>query len=281
MNVFRTARERSNRFRPQIESLEDRQLLSQVLIPHGPPRTAGASFLQGSALVSQVARTGGAAFLVGSVLHVDLSLPGANEATLKDDGHGDITVEWNGHTPPTFHGVTNIDIDSFGHRDTINYRLTGNVTKPHEVDVRLTSRNSVFTPNLTGFQSNGLTFHVQTAPAPVSPGSGGAAALVGSVLHVNLSLLLVNEATIHDDGAGNVTVEWNGHNPPTFHGVTQIVIDAHGQRNTVNYILTGNVTRAHEVDVRLAGNSTFTPKLGEFHSNGLAFKIAPALAKGP
>jgi hypothetical protein len=97
-----------------------------------------------------------------------------------------------------------------------------------------------------------------------------------------------NETTIQDDGGGNVTVEWNGHHPPIFHGVTRIVVDARGKMNTVTFDLTGNVTVPQEVDIQLDGTHSFlSPNLGSFNANGLlTFQIqtAPApknLAKGP
>jgi hypothetical protein len=125
---------------------------------------------------------------------------------------------------------------------------------------------------------------------PTPPRTGGAAALVGSVLLVvtNKPGNFPNETTIQDDGAGNVTVEWNGHTPPTFHGVSQIVLDGRGSTNSVAFILTGNVTRAQEVDVQLDGTHSFlTQNLGTFNANGLLTfqtQTAPAprnLAKGP
>jgi len=102
-----------------------------------------------------------------------------------------------------------------------------------------------------------------------------------------MELRLDPEATIQDDGAGNVTVEWNGHNPPTFHGVTRVVVDARGKSNSINFTLTGDVTMPQEVDVRLDGTNSFlSSSLGGFQTNGLAFQIQTAptprnLAKGP
>ena len=124
---------------------------------------------------------------------------------------------------------------------------------------------------------------------PTSPRDGGAAALVGSgILLVVTNKPGANEATIQDDGAGNVTVEWNGQTPPTFHGVTQIVVDARGKANSVNFTLTGNVTAAQVVDVQLDGtNSDLIQNLGAFNTSGLLTlqtQTAPAprnLAKGP
>jgi hypothetical protein len=151
MSVFHPTGTHRNRFHPQLEPLEDRRLCAFFTIPHGPPTPA---------------RTGGAAALVGSVLLVVTNRPGFNQARVLDDGAGNVTVEWNGHTPPTFHGVTRIVLDGRGRRNAVNYILTGNVTKAHEVDVRLDGTHSAFTPNVAGFQTNGLTFQIETAPAP-------------------------------------------------------------------------------------------------------------------
>jgi len=128
-------------------------------IPHGPPTSP---------------RIGGAAALVGSVLLVVVNKPGnfLNETTIQDDGAGNVTVEWNGHNPPTFHGVSRIVIDARGRSNVVNYTLTGNVTVPHEVDVRLDGTNSNFTQTLTGHTNGELLFQLQTAPPPDEPGEG-------------------------------------------------------------------------------------------------------------
>jgi hypothetical protein len=124
---------------------------------------------------------------------------------------------------------------------------------------------------------------------PTPPQEGGAAALVGpGVLLVVTNHPGANEATIQDDGRGNVTVEWNGHTPPTFHGVTQIILDGRGKTNSFTFILTGNVTMAQELDVQPDGTHSFlTQSLGTFNANGLLTfqtQTAPVprnLAKGP
>jgi hypothetical protein len=157
MSIFRPTQDRNNRFTPRLEALEDRRLCTIFIIPHGPPTPP---------------RTGGAAALVGSVLLVVTNKPGANQAVIQDDGAGDVTVEWNGHTPPTFHGVTRIVLDGRGRRNDFTYTLTGNVTLAHEVDVRLDGTNSTFIPNLGAFQTNGLTFKLETGPAPANLAKG-------------------------------------------------------------------------------------------------------------
>jgi hypothetical protein len=159
MSLFRPNQGRRNRFVPRVEPLEGRLTPVRCVpigngvfcFPEGPPTPP---------------RTGGAAFLSGSVLIVVTNHKGANEATIQDDGGGNVTVEWNGHTPPTFHGVTRIVLDGRGRKNVFNFRLTGNVTVPHEVDALLDGTNSSFIQDLGGFQSTGLTFQTQTAPAP-------------------------------------------------------------------------------------------------------------------
>ena len=114
-------------------------------------------------------------------------------------------------------------------------------------------------------------FRFQIPHGPPTPlRTGGAAALVSPgvlLVVINKPGNFPNETTIQDDGAGNVTVEWNGHNPPTFHGVSRIIVDARGKTNTVTFTLTGNVTVAQEVDVQLDGtNSDLIPNLGAFNA---------------
>ena len=157
MSIFRPNPNGRNRVVPRLEALEDRRLCTIFTIPHGPPTPL---------------RTGGAAALVGSVLLVVTNHPGANQAVISDDGAGDVTVEWNGHTPPTFHGVTRIVLDGKGRQNSFVYNLTGNVTVPHEVDVLLHGTNSTFVQNLGGFSSSGLTFKIESAPAPANLAKG-------------------------------------------------------------------------------------------------------------
>jgi hypothetical protein len=121
-------------------------------------------------------RTGGAAALVGpGTLLVVTNKPGnfPNEATIQDDGAGNVTVEWNGHTPPTFHGVSQIFVEGRGRRNTVQFILTGDVTVPQVVIVGLDGTNSNFAENLGTFKTNGmLTFGLGTAPAPRNLATG-------------------------------------------------------------------------------------------------------------
>jgi hypothetical protein len=157
MSIFRPNPRGSNRVRPRVERLEDRLTPTRVIcfgnppfcVPKPPPTPP---------------RTGGAAFQSGSILVVITNHPGANQAVIQDDGGGNVTVEWNGHTPPTFHGVTQIALDGKGRRNSFTYILTGNVTVPHEVDLLLHGTKSTFTKNLGGFSTTGLTFQTTHAP---------------------------------------------------------------------------------------------------------------------
>ena len=171
--------ERSRSVQPGAELLESRALLSGThafhsslyearihpdlifIIPHGPPTPL---------------RTGGAAALVGpGTLLVVTNKPGnfANEATIQDDGAGNVTVEWNGHTPPTFHGVSRIVFDGRGKMNTVNFALTGNVTVAQELDIQLDGTHSNFISNLGNFNPNGLLkIQLQTAPASRNPVKG-------------------------------------------------------------------------------------------------------------
>jgi hypothetical protein len=161
MSIFRPNPNKNNRVVPRVEPLENRVLCnagSLFSLPSLPPTPK---------------RTGGAAALVGSVLVVVTNHPGANEATIQDDGAGNVTVEWNGHTPPTFHGVTRIVLDGKGHKNAFQYVLTGNVKVAEEVDVLLHGTDSTFNPNLGNFNPDGLlTLQVQTAAAPANLAKG-------------------------------------------------------------------------------------------------------------
>jgi hypothetical protein len=174
LNKEATIMRHSPRTHPQLEALESRALLSaghahhpifralhahtdvfRFTIPRGTPTPP---------------RTGGAAALVSpGVLLVVTNKPGnfLNNAVIQDDGAGNVTVEWNGHTPPTFHGVSEIFVDSRGKTGSVSFELTGNVTVAQTVDVQLDGTNSGASYQLGGFQTNGLlTFQLQTAPTP-------------------------------------------------------------------------------------------------------------------
>jgi hypothetical protein len=282
MNLSRRTNARSNRFRPQIEALENRLVPVRCAplgngvfcMPEVSPHTDSAAAQVGSVLLphqSSVLRTGGAAFQEGSVLHVVLSQQADNEATFTDDGRGDISVEWNGHTPPTFHGVSQVVIDSLGQQDVIRYNcVAGAGAHPHEeVEVRLASSSSRFIPSPEALWSKGMDFDIERGAD-----KDGVAFQSGPILFLALSKPAANQAIFLDDGHGNVTVEWNGHTPATFHGVGQVVIDSLGRQDAIAYVLTGNVTKAHEVEVQLAdAHSTFTPELGSFRTDGLTFHV--------
>jgi hypothetical protein len=166
MSIFRPDPVRSNRFVPRGERLEGRVVPVRCVpigngvfcFPEGPPTPP---------------RTGGAAFFSGSTLVVVTNHPGANQGTIQDDGAGNVTVEWNGHTPPTFHGVTGIVLDGKGRQNTFGFTLTGNVTTPQPVDVVQHGKHDTFDKSLGNFNTNGqLTFDVIKEPPPASLATG-------------------------------------------------------------------------------------------------------------
>jgi hypothetical protein len=165
MSIFRPKPGQSNRFVPGVECLEDR-VVPVRCVPIG---NGVFCFPEGEPTPP---RTGGAAFLSGSTLIVVTNHPGSNQGTIKDDGAGDVTVEWNGHTPPTFHGVSRIVLDGKGHSNSFTYILTADVTKPHEVDALLHGNHSIFKKELGSFSTHGLVFQTQVDPPPASLATG-------------------------------------------------------------------------------------------------------------
>ena len=183
---------------PRAEALESRELLSgaHALHPHSeigpahqetmsiigvvPPMVRcvpiGSSVFCFPAGTATPPRTGGAAALVGpGILLVVTNKPGnfPNETTIQDDGAGNVTVEWNGHTPPAFHGVTQIFVEGRGRRNTVQFDLTGDVTVPQVLVVSLDGTHSNFVENLGTFKTNGmLTLGLATFPAPRSLAKG-------------------------------------------------------------------------------------------------------------
>jgi hypothetical protein len=166
MSLFRPNQGRGNRVVPRVERLEDRLVATRTICFGNPPFCFTLP-------PPTPPRTGGAAFQSGSVLLVITNHPGSNQAVIQDDGGGNVTVEWNGHTPPTFHGVSRIILDGKGRKNAFNYTLTGNVKVPDEVNVLLHGTNSTFNPDLGNFNTAGLlTFRIQTAPAPANLATG-------------------------------------------------------------------------------------------------------------
>jgi hypothetical protein len=166
MSIFRPNLGRSHRLKPGIEGLVGRVCPVKCIplgngvfcFPEGPPTPP---------------RTGGAAFRSGSTLVVVTNHPGANHGTIQDDGAGSVAVAWNGHRPPTFHGVTGIVLDGKGRKNTFDFTLTGNVTEPHAVDVVLHSKQSTFDKNLGNFSNSGeVAFDVIHEPPPASLARG-------------------------------------------------------------------------------------------------------------
>ena len=98
---------RSGRVKPQLECLEDRCCpTAVVLTPH---------------LV-----------LMDNASNVPMSL--------RDDGHGDVTVSFKGHTT-TYHGVQSIEIDSTTSNDQISYTLTSTLKQSEQLTLNLGQGN--------------------------------------------------------------------------------------------------------------------------------------------
>jgi hypothetical protein len=151
---------------PRAERLEDRIAPVRCI-----PTASGGVFCFPEGLPTPP-RIGGAALLAGSALLVITNHPGSNQGTIQDDGAGNVTVEWNGHTPPTFHGVTRIVLDGKGRSNVFTYALMGSVTVPHEVDVVLHGHHSRFNKDLGNFNTNGLTFQVLKEPRSTNLAKG-------------------------------------------------------------------------------------------------------------
>jgi hypothetical protein len=144
--------DRSRRFVPLLEALEDRCLPS-VFIPHGPPTPS---------------RVGGAAALVGDVLTVDLrnlvNQPALINLTIVDDGHGDVAVEWNGVNVHSFTGVRDIVVNTAPTvTERVTFDLTGPLTAPLNVQLNLGGINNTVTEHGVGLvPPSGLTFDIVT-----------------------------------------------------------------------------------------------------------------------
>jgi hypothetical protein len=165
MSIFRPKQDRGNGFVPRGECVEGRVVPVRcvptgngiVCFPEGPPTPP---------------RTGGAAFLSGSTLIVITDHPGTNQAAIEDDRAGNVTVEWNGHSPPTFRNVNLIVLDGKGRENNFDFTLTGNVTLPHTVDFFLHGKHSTVSKDLGNFNSNGLLFQTAKLGPPANLAKG-------------------------------------------------------------------------------------------------------------
>ena len=61
--------------------------------------------------------------------------------SVRDDGHGDVTVNFNGHTT-TYHGVQSVEIESTNNaNDKISYALTNTLKQSEQLTLKLGNGN--------------------------------------------------------------------------------------------------------------------------------------------
>jgi hypothetical protein len=92
-------------------------------------------------------------------------------------------------------------------------------------------------------------------PTVSLPRTGGVAVQTGALLSIAVAAQPAS-STLHitDDGAGNVTAEWDGGPVHRFHGVKAILADVEGrQSETVDIRLTGPLTKPLDLAVILHG----------------------------
>jgi hypothetical protein len=107
---------------------------------------------------------------------------------------------------------------------------------------------------------------------PHFPQSGGVAVQTGTVLSITVVRKPpISMVRVSDDGAGEVTAEWDGGPAHSFSGVQTIDIDVEGpRRDDVSYTLTGALTGSRDVEVNLHGQTdSVRANVG---GNGLATK---------
>jgi hypothetical protein len=109
----------ANRFRPEVQALEDRQVLSLT-----STFSAGTLTLRGDAKADRV--------------------------TVSHDGNGLVTYSGTGLRTTMQSGVTRLVIDTRGGRDTVSFTQTGNLVRDFSVDVRLGDGADAFTGVLQG-----------------------------------------------------------------------------------------------------------------------------------
>src|SRR5262249_42064587 len=109
----------ANRFRPEVQALEDRQVLSLT-----STFSAGTLTLRGDAKPDRV--------------------------TVSHDDNGLVTYSGTGLRTTMQSGVTRLVIDTRGGRDTVSFTQTGDLVRDFSVDVRLGDGSDAFTGVLQG-----------------------------------------------------------------------------------------------------------------------------------
>lgn len=112
-----TFSKRTNRFRPEVQALEERQVLSVTL-----KFSAGVLRLEGSS--------------------------GRDFISLANNGNGVLTVEATGIAKHDEVGVTRLEISTKGGNDTVFITQTGNLVRDFTADVRLGDGADVFSMSL-------------------------------------------------------------------------------------------------------------------------------------
>jgi hypothetical protein len=112
--------------------------------------------------------------------------------------------------------------------------------------------------------------HIFIFPTISLPRTGGVAVQTGAVLSIAVAAKPTSSTLqITDDGAGDVTAEWDGGPVHTFHGVLAIVAEVEGRRSeTVDVSLTGPLTEPLDIAVTLHGKTNaITARLSGYGPN--------------
>jgi hypothetical protein len=201
----------SRKFVPDVNPLENRFLLS------GPDARGGST--GGDDLPRLLPRTGGVFVQTGSELGIGVGQPTTNAVQVTDVHTGNVQAEWNGGPVHSLTGVKMIFVEAERAR---NDQVTFNLTAPR-----------------TGPTAMAVGSHVSMSAVPASDKvhplnvrrTSGSAVQSGSVLTVMVDRPAFNVVQITNEGAGNVSVEWNGGKAHPFAGVATIVVNA---SNTTN-----------------------------------------------
>jgi hypothetical protein len=208
---MRNRSSRSPRWSPRLESLDSRLLLSVTIQANGP----------------QIQVSGDNA---------------ADVVSVTDNGQGRVSVTANGRTS-TFGGISEIDVQTGGGNDTVNYRLTGSTTVQSRVRIDLGDGND--TANLT---ANGVRLGAD-AQVEVDGGSGN------DRITANYSVKADGQFQFRlTGGEGNDTVTANLALAAGSTGAVQAEVDGNDGDDLLTLKVTG---KAGSLDARLNGNDGF------------------------
>jgi len=201
----------SRKFLPNVNPLESRRLLSQLVF--FPDR-----FSYSFPTFIHLPRTGGVSLQSGTTLTVGVGQRTTNKVLATLDGVGDAQAEWNGRAVHSFMGVqaTLVQIGAAS-RDEVEFHLTN----PRTGETGIAIGQFLATP-----ASSAKTVAHTVHPFRLKNRTSGTAVQSGSLLTISVTAPKINTVEISTLNFGQVVqAEWNGGAIHNVSGVSTIIVD--------------------------------------------------------